>query len=145
VLLVQLLKFSRIPQSLARLLADEGIAKAGVGVDGDVRKLYQDWGVQVQGAVDLSAWMQELQPGTPYLSLRKLVAAVLGADMCKKMRVTLSDWAARTLTPTQIAYAALDAWVGGECYERMLADPAYISTLPPSHAPNGGFNHHHHQ
>jgi len=85
----------------------------------------------VQGAVDLSAWRQEAQPGTRYLSLQKLVAAVLGADMCKDKRVTLSDWAAHTLTPKQIAYAALDAWVGGECYELMLADPAMPVYKPP--------------
>ena len=131
VLLVQLLKFSRIPRSLTRLLEDGRVAKAGVGVDEDVRKLCQDWGVQVQGAVDLSAWRQEAQPGTRYLSLQKLVAAVLGADMCKDMRVTLSDWAAHTLTPKQIAYAALDAWVGGECCELMLADPAMPVYKPP--------------
>jgi len=131
VLLVQLLKFARVPRSLARLLEDGRIAKAGVGVDEDARKLGRDWDVQVQGAVDLSAWRQEAQPGTQYLSLKKLAAAVLGADMGKDKRVTLSDWAAPVLTPKQIAYAALDAWVGGECCELMLADPSMPVYKPP--------------
>lgn len=123
VLLVQLFEVKHIPESLVRLLKNEKIAKAGVGIDEDVKKLLRDWGVRVCGAVDLSAWRQRAQPGTWYLSLQKLVAKVLRANMCKDKSVTMSDWAAHTLTQEQIAYAALDAWVGGECCEAMMADP----------------------
>jgi ribonuclease D len=116
VLVAQLLQIGGIPSALAELLEDGSVAKAGVGIDEDVRKLLRDWHVTVRGAVDLSRLMQTQCAEPSYLSLAKLSLRVLGLDMCKQKKITLSNWEKKNLTTEQIRYAALDAWVGSECF-----------------------------
>jgi ribonuclease D len=121
VLLVQLFLVGEIPASLVGVLENEAIVKAGVGIDADAKKLKADWNVSVRGAVDLSRQMEILYAEPTYLSLAKLCARLLGVDMCKVKRIVTSNWEAPYLSCAQIVYAALDAWVGCECWHAMDA------------------------
>ena len=51
-------------------------------------------------------------------SLRKISGIVLGKKVSKAQR--LSNWEAKTLTAQQQLYAATDAWVCVEIYNRLL-------------------------
>ena len=116
VVLIQLFQVKCIPNSLAKLLEDPSITKAGVGIDDDVKKLLHDWKVTVRGAVDLSKLMQTKYLEPTYLSLAKLSLKLLDLDMHKRKKISISNWEKPQLTPEQIQYAALDAWVGSECF-----------------------------
>jgi ribonuclease D len=50
-------------------------------------------------------------------SLRKISGIVLGKKVSKAQR--LSNWAAKQLTPQQQMYAATDAWVCIEIYNKL--------------------------
>jgi len=104
-LLVQLFYVSVTP-ALRAVLADETVPKLGVGVLADVAKMRRDWGVDIRGA-------QELGTGE---SLAKVAFAATGVKLSKKKKTCKSNWESRTLSPSQVVYAALDAWVAAEAY-----------------------------
>ncbi|CAE6416998.1 unnamed protein product [Rhizoctonia solani] len=54
ILLIQLSGMRGFPNSLRDVLENYEIVKAGVGIAGDARKLWRDYGVSLLGAVELS-------------------------------------------------------------------------------------------
>lgn len=97
---------------LAAVLASDTVLKAGVGVDDDAIDLWQSWGLEVNGRVELGGG------GGGGRSLAKLTANATGIELVKTASVQRSDWAA-PLTSKQIAYAAADAWAGKAVYDRL--------------------------
>lgn len=121
-LVFQLLHADYIPGVLAGFLGDRGIYFYGVGVDADVERLSDDYGLQVANAVDLrgcaAQWMG--RPDLRQAGLRALVAAVMRVDLVKPQRVTMSRWDAHCLSYEQIKYASIDAFVSFEVARRLL-------------------------
>lgn len=97
---------------LAQVLGDPDVVKAGVAVRDDVTALTRLGPFTAAGFVDVGEWAKSL--GWPKSGLRNLAGVLLGLRVSKKARLT--NWAARTLTPAQVAYAATDAWVSREIY-----------------------------
>ena len=114
-----LFRLNRIPliKTLIGLLEDPDVLKVGAAVGGDLRALQQLRRFRERGFVDL----QQLatQWGIEEKSLRKLSAIVLGQRVSKAQR--LSNWEAQTLTDKQALYAATDAWVCVQIYNRLLS------------------------
>ena len=110
---------NRIPliKPLIGLLEDPDVLKVGAAVAGDLRALQQLRRFRERGFVDL----QQLatQWGIEEKSLRKLSAIVLGQRVSKAQR--LSNWEAQALTDKQALYAATDAWVCVQIYNRLLS------------------------
>ena len=127
VLLIQMfhLKPREVPSLLRKILSDISIRKAGVGIGGDVDKFHADWNVRTEGAVDLAVELMRRKIAQQGLSLAKVVDSVLGIDMCKRKRVTMSNWELRHLSTPQTLYAALDAWVGRPAHA-LLAKPRIL-------------------
>ena len=113
-LLIQLFYVSPLPPTLLTILADATIPKLGVGVLADVAKMHRDWGVVINGA-------QELGTGE---SLAKVAFAATGVKLSKKKKICRSNWQNRLLSPAQVAYAALDAWVAAEAYSSAAQPPS---------------------
>eukprot|EP00095_Tigriopus_kingsejongensis_P011431 maker-scaffold222_size251774-snap-gene-0.18 protein:Tk11431 transcript:maker-scaffold222_size251774-snap-gene-0.18-mRNA-1 annotation:"exonuclease 3 -5 domain-containing protein 2-like isoform x2" len=109
--LVRLHRLERVPDSLSALLAAPECLKLGVGVLNDAQKLKRDYGVVVQGAVDLRGPARELRPQLRRLGLAGLAQAFLGVTMDKDWRISASNWEADVLSPRQVTYAANDALV----------------------------------
>ena len=57
------------------------------------------------------------QAGCTHQGLRGLATMVLGFRVSKHAQT--SNWAQATLTRAQIQYAATDAWVGRELYQKL--------------------------
>lgn len=113
-----LFRLNKIPfdKAILQLLGDENILKIGADVAGDLRSLRQIKHFRDGGFVDLQTIASEW--GVEEKSLRKLSAIVLGKRVSKAQR--LSNWEAVTFTDKQKLYAATDAWVCTEIYDRLL-------------------------
>jgi ribonuclease D len=105
-----------IPAELADLLSDPGIIKAGVAIHDDIRFLKSVKKFVPSGFIDLQKLVKDY--GILSSGLKKLSAIVLGFKISKKQQIT--DWEAEALSEAQIIYAATDAWVCHEIYNRLI-------------------------
>ena len=120
---------TKLHSLLLKILSSPDIIKISADVAGDIRSLHALRHFKERGFVDLqqiaSSW------GIEEKSLRKMSAIVLGKRVSKAQR--LSNWEASTLTPQQQMYAATDAWVCIEIYNKLMSVeplqpiPTYIS------------------
>ncbi|HCL85163.1 MAG TPA: 3'-5' exonuclease domain-containing protein 2 [Comamonadaceae bacterium] len=113
---------------LAReVLANARIAKAGFGLDNDRRSLPRRLGVEPAGLQDLDRVFARHGFGRN-TGVRAAVALVLGQSLTKSKKASTSNWAARTLSPGQIRYAATDAHAPAVLWQAL---PAWEATQPP--------------
>ncbi len=98
--------------AMAQILSSERIVKAGVGLAHDLRELERLFASQPASVVDLGAAAK--RRGVRQTGLRNLAGLFLGFRIPKGTKT--SNWAARRLSPQQIAYAATDAWACRELY-----------------------------
>ncbi|KAL2251011.1 Werner Syndrome-like exonuclease [Sesamum indicum] len=111
-LIYQLLHTDCIPASLHEFLADPQHTFYGVGVREDVRKLFRSHGLAVKNITDLNELINgEDEDEYKPIGLKKMASTVLGKEMMKPLRVTLSKWHSLNLSFAQIEYAAIDAFV----------------------------------
>jgi ribonuclease D len=106
-----------LPQELVNLLSDPLVIKAGVAVHDDIRYLKGVKKFNPEGFVDLQSFVKDY--GIISSGLKKLSAIVLGFRISKRQQVT--DWEAGQLSEAQIIYAATDAWVCHQIYEKLTA------------------------
>lgn len=104
-----------IPDELIDLLSDPSIIKAGVAVHDDIRFLSGVRKFKPEGFIDLQTLVKDF--GIQSSGLKKLSAIVLGFRISKRQQVT--DWEADKLTEAQEIYAATDAWVCHQIYEKL--------------------------
>lgn len=114
------LKRIELPAGLRSILADPDIVKAGVAVHDDIRDLQRVSPFISAGFVDLSQVARGL--GVIQSGLRSMAARFLGFRVSKKAQC--SNWEAKELSPSQIVYAATDAWVSRELH-------LHFTTLSP--------------
>ncbi len=109
------LQHCRLSRALCRLLANPRIIKAGVAWDRDVQELNKLASFKPAGFVDVGELAK--QAGCTHHGLRGLAPLLLGFRVSKHSQT--SNWAQATLTRAQIEYAATDAWVGRELYQKL--------------------------
>ncbi|KAG6769041.1 hypothetical protein POTOM_024656 [Populus tomentosa] len=105
-----------IPQSLYDFLSNKNYTFVGVGIEGDVEKLVEDYDVSMGNAVDLRVLAAEKLGAVQWKNsgLKSLVKEILGKQIEKPKRVTMSRWDNEWLTGDQVQYACLDAFL---CYK----------------------------
>ena len=113
VYLFQLRRVDVVP-GLAALLSEPRVVKAGVAVAHDLQSLKEVFSFAEKNVVDLGAVARRW--GLEQTGVRNLAGIFLGCRVTKGART--SNWAATSLTATQIAYAAADAWICRELYLR---------------------------
>lgn len=113
-----LFRLNKLPiiQGLADILADPNIVKAGVAVRDDIKALKKLIPFSESNFVDLAEVAKEQK--IKNFGLRALTAICLNKRLSKKAKV--SNWERQELTSEQINYAACDAVVGFEVYEKLL-------------------------
>lgn len=104
-----------IPDELVAILADPSVIKAGVAVHDDIRFLKKIKKFNPEGFIDLQGYVKNF--GIQSSGLKKLTAIILGFRISKRQQVT--DWEAETLSEPQQVYAATDAWVCREIYNKL--------------------------
>jgi ribonuclease D len=104
-----------LTEEIAELFSNEKIIKAGVGIRDDVKALQKLRPFEPAGFYDLSTLAK--QAGLQVESVKKLTALLLGFRISKSAQT--SNWEAVNFTQKQIEYAATDAWVCLELYEKL--------------------------
>ena len=99
-----------IPDELYSVLVDPAIYKAGVAIHDDITGLKRIKPFTPGGFIDLQDYVKDF--GIEDNGLKKLAANILGIRISKRQQT--SNWEQEMLTRAQIEYAATDAWV---CYE----------------------------
>jgi ribonuclease D len=100
--------------AMREIFSSAEIIKAGVSVSDDLRNLKKLAAFEDRAVVDLGRIAR--RHGLRQTGVRNLAGIFLGARIPKGAQT--SNWAARRLTPQQIAYAATDAWACRELYLR---------------------------
>lgn len=102
---------------LIALFCREDILKVGVAIHDDIKGLQSIQPFEPAGFVEIAQYTTPL--GIINTGLRALCGIFLGIRISKRAQV--SNWARRTLQPAQISYAATDAWVSRELYQKLAA------------------------
>ena len=125
------IKNLKMYKRLFKVLADERVIKVGAAVNDDIHGLQRYCDFKPKSFVDLQRIVWEY--GIKDKSVKKMAAIILGVRISKTQQ--LSNWEAEHLSEAQKKYAATDAWVCREMYERLLASERH--PLTPEHmAPN---------
>ena len=112
-----LIRLNKLPltREIIAILSSKDIKKIGADVRNDISALNKLRHFTTNGFIDLQDEVGKY--GIEDKSLRKISGIVLGKKVSKAQR--LSNWAANKLTPQQQMYAATDAWVCIEIYNRL--------------------------
>ncbi|XP_042684403.1 Werner syndrome ATP-dependent helicase isoform X3 [Centrocercus urophasianus] len=110
---------SGFPKGLKRLLEDETIKKAGVGIEGDHWKLMSDFEVKLKSFVELADVANEKLKCKEVWSLNGLVKHLFGKQLLKDKSIRCGNWEKFPLSEEQKLYAATDAYAGFIIYQKM--------------------------
>ena len=103
---------AEIAAAVARMLSEEHIVKAGVGMADDLKSLKKVIAFHEKSIADLGTLAQ--RHGLKQSGVRNLSALFLGFRIPKGTKT--SNWATARLSAQQIAYAATDAWACRQLY-----------------------------
>jgi len=106
-----------IAAAVARMLSEEHIVKAGVGMADDLKSLKKVVAFHEKSIADVGMLAQ--RHGLKQSGVRNLSGLFLGFRIPKGTKT--SNWARHTLTEQQIVYAATDAWACRELYLKFRA------------------------
>lgn len=114
---VYLLRINQIgiTKTLFRFLSDDKIQKIGIALDDDLIALKRRGRFIPAGFVDLNKIAPTL--GIENIGARNLSALLLNNRISKNQQI--SNWENPTLTEPQIKYAATDAWICLEIYNKL--------------------------
>lgn len=103
------------PKQLKDLLEDENVLKVGAGLIDDMKRLRELSTFEQGGFLDLQKYVEAFSIESK--SLKKIVAIVMGYKISKSQQ--MSNWESPELTEMQQRYAATDAWVCLEVYNKL--------------------------
>ncbi len=105
-----------VPQGLANILSNGNIVKVGAAIHDDIRGLQAYNSFEPNGFVDLQKIAANY--GIEEKSVRKMAAIIIKRRVSKSQQ--LSNWESAQLSEAQQRYAAIDAWVCREMYQRLI-------------------------
>lgn len=110
------IKMTGLDERLCRIMASDKIIKVGAAVHDDLRGLQRHRAFEPSNFIDLQKIVWEY--GIKDKSVKKMSAIILGVRISKTQQ--LSNWEAETLSEPQQLYAATDAWVCREMYNKLM-------------------------
>ena len=106
---------TKLPEELVDILSDPEITKVGVAIKDDILALKRLSKFTPEGFVEIQDKVKDFE--IENFGLKKLSGLLLGFRISKAQQT--SNWEADILTEAQIKYAATDAWVSLEIYNRL--------------------------
>ncbi|KAL4557079.1 hypothetical protein LXL04_035249 [Taraxacum kok-saghyz] len=114
-LIFQILHSPSIPWTLRNFLLNTSYTFVGPGIDDYIKRLNDHYNLHVGRTTDLRALALEFgRTDLGNAGLRGLTRIVLGKEYNKKTMVMKSRWDNRSLSPAQVEYACLDAFLSFE-------------------------------
>ncbi|KAG2193902.1 hypothetical protein INT47_004150, partial [Mucor saturninus] len=108
----------QLPQNLVKVLTDSKIVKIGKNISEDLLR-FRYFGLQIfPGQLELGTFCKDKDLIERSFSLADVCGFVLKVQLPKKNLIRWGNWEAENLSEEQINYAALDAWVSLEIYNR---------------------------
>lgn len=105
-----------LPKILLDFFENPLIHKVGAAIHDDIKLLQNIKRFNPQGFVDLQNVLPKY--GITSISVQKMTGIVLGLRVSKSQQ--LSNWEQPQLTDAQQQYAAVDAWVCQQAYQKLL-------------------------
>ena len=96
-------------ERVAELLAHAAHGKAGFGLRDDNLRIRAKLGVEPLGVIELNTVFRE-RGYRKDMGVKAAVAVLFEQRFAKSKKAATSNWAARSLTESQLLYAANDAW-----------------------------------
>ena len=112
---------SEFHDTLAMLLGDAALTKAGFGLSSDLSLIRQRFGVEPQGVLDLDSEFRR-RGYRRSVGVKTAVALVFERRFVKSRKATTSNWANRQLTDAQLRYAANDAYAAFRVFDALGLD-----------------------
>lgn len=112
--LIRLAKVTQF-QVLKTIFENKEIVKVGVAIRDDIKHLQKRFSFSPLNFVELQE-VAKLK-GLKNFGLKGMTEEVLQARLSKKAKIT--NWDAHTLTEQQILYAATDAWIGLQIFQKI--------------------------
>lgn len=122
----------QLPKEVQMMLVNPAVVKVAFAVDVADTAKFVISGIRVarSSLVDVqticSAYLECRRP----IGLRDACRRLLGYSLAKDMRLVCSDWSRPELTPAQVRYAALDAWVTLRLYFCTMEFDTYTNPEP---------------
>lgn len=104
-----------VPKELAKIMSNPRIIKVGAAIHDDIKGLQTYRVFDPKGFVDLQKVAAEY--GIQEKSVRKMAAIILKKRVSKSQQ--LSNWEASKLSDAQLRYAAIDAWICKEMFDKL--------------------------
>lgn len=101
--------------ALQALFANEKVIKAGISIRDDIKEMQRQAHFEPANVVELNDIAKEA--GVKNIGVRSLAGIFLEIRISKGQQT--SNWSRETLSEGQIAYAATDAWVCLEIYQKL--------------------------
>jgi hypothetical protein len=111
-------KFREFPPELRDMLLSNEINKVGLEVEGDLKRLRTEYGLQYGVFVDVGRAVKRIFDAKVN-GLARVGKYILNVDLPKPRHVTMSNWERYPLTMEQIRYAAHDALIGACIFDQM--------------------------
>jgi ribonuclease D len=109
---------SEFHPTLATLLGEAALTKAGFGLSSDLSLIRQRFGVEPQGVLDLDSEFRR-RGYRRSVGVKTAVALVFERRFVKSRKATTSNWANRQLTDAQLRYAANDAYAAIRVFDAL--------------------------
>src|SRR5262249_47533524 len=104
-----------VQKEIIQFLENENIGKAGVALRDDIKALQRLKPFEPAGVIELADLAK--RAGLEIEGVKKLTGLLLGFRISKSVQT--SNWEATTLNEKQILYAATDAWVCLQIYNKL--------------------------
>ncbi|KAJ7293238.1 ribonuclease H-like domain-containing protein [Mycena rebaudengoi] len=133
ILLLHLVHMEYFPKNLQAFLENPDIVKAGVGIQGDAKKLYKDCLVNIRNCVDLSLLAKSVDNArwkgkySEPIGLARLIAAYEDRQLTKG-KITRSNWENKFLDAEQ--QESTTGHAGFTLYTRLSEMLATMSKIP---------------
>ncbi|EKM60759.1 uncharacterized protein PHACADRAFT_48952, partial [Phanerochaete carnosa HHB-10118-sp] len=134
VLLIHITAIRLFPPSLLQVLWDPAYIKCGVGIQGDCKKLWNDYQVNTRNCVDLALLARTVDNArwkgkySQPIGLARLCETYEELSLTKG-KITRSNWEA-VLSEAQVQYAANDCHSGLTIFKRLFPMTLTMNPLP---------------
>lgn len=109
----------------SKILTEKCIQKVGFGLAGDHTQIRRTLGVEPENVLDLNEVFRS-QGYIKEIGVKSAVAVMFKQRFLKSKKASTSNWSNRSLTESQIIYAANDAWAAMKVFHALQSRPKHL-------------------